>query len=431
MRLPSAKVAILGGGVSGLGAAQLLRHLKVQHIIFDANPNQGAAWRGDDGFDYVVMSPSFQRSHPWMRGVPEDKMMAELDLAALYWRGPIVGVTGTVGKSTVTEFAAHVCRCGGIKAIAVGNNGVSFAAAAASELNDGRVAVCEISSFQAEQVKYLKLQALLWTNIFPNHLDVHGNFENYFKAKLKLIDRIINYKWFTFSQVCTAAQNLGFETSVAATLVDTAHCNDEHFPAFCTAAQLQNYTLVRAWALDYGFEAHVIDEAARTFQALKHRLQVVAEDELRFWDDSKATTSVAVKAALGSFSEPVVWIAGGRSKGQSAAAFIQDLDEVLPKIVHAYLIGETANDLQTALSARGKACTVCQTLSEAVSCARQARYARDVVLSPGFASFDQFRDYGHRGDTFTALARGELKDVDSTNVPASSRQTRRTAPFRA
>jgi UDP-N-acetylmuramoylalanine--D-glutamate ligase len=169
-----------------------------------------------------------------------------------------------------------------------------------------------------------------------------------------------------------------------------------HYP------QRENFILAAAWWRSQGLPETSLYAAAETFSLGAHRLaRVGGKRGVVWWNDSKATNFHAVEAAVAGFGAPVILIAGGKSKGGDVAAFVQRL---VPRVKHAFLIGETRNVLATFAAVNGLSHTVCGDLSEAVRLADELAAAGDnVLLSPGFASFDQFKNYEDRGWQFVAL----------------------------
>jgi UDP-N-acetylmuramoylalanine--D-glutamate ligase len=171
---------------------------------------------------------------------------------------------------------------------------------------------------------------------------------------------------------------------------------------FAGYPQYENFLLAAAWWSHAGFASDDLLAAARTFRAGRHRLARVAEIEgVTWWNDSKATNFHAVEAALASFPSPVLLLAGGKAKGGNIEAFVQ---RIAPRVRQAFLLGETKDELARYCAARQVPHTVCATLAEAVQqAAARARPGDQVLLSPGFASFDLFRSYEDRGNQFESL----------------------------
>jgi len=399
-------VAVLGGAVSGGGAIALLSKLGAASVTYDRNGTEFTP-EAAAGHRLVIFSPGFALHHPWLERARKSGCicLAEIDFASMFWRGRIVAVTGTNGKTTLTEFLAGALCGTGVRALATGNIGVPFSQVVA-DLDGGAadtVAVCEVSSFQAEQLGHFAADALLWTNFAEDHLERHRSMEQYFAAKWELVLRTRAGHFFAGSSVLRHAAQFG------RTVPSGAHVPTEGLPAdprlegtpFAFYPQRENFILASAWWRSEGLEETELLGAARRFRIGRHRLSNVgALDGVTYWNDSKATNFHAVEAALSGFRSPVILIAGGRSKGGDVQGFAR---RIAPKVAHAVLIGETGAALGGALEALGVAYSVCATLEEAVRCAAAAAAAcgsGDVILSPGFASFDMFRNYEDRGDRF-------------------------------
>jgi UDP-N-acetylmuramoylalanine--D-glutamate ligase len=169
--------------------------------------------------------------------------------------------------------------------------------------------------------------------------------------------------------------------------------------AFATYPQRENFILAAAFWRSQGMPEADLYAAARSFHVGRHRITRVATiDEVTYWNDSKGTNFHAVEAALSAFKKPVVLIAGGRSKGGDTAGFV---NRIAPRLIHAMLIGETAAELGAACEAIGLPHSFCASLEDAVrTAASVAPAGGDVILSPGFSSFDMFLNYEDRGNRF-------------------------------
>jgi len=401
-------VAIFGAGVSGEGTGLLLRRLGVPGIVYDAKlrhftPADAA------GHHLVIVSPGFAPDHPWVRlaeeaGVP---WVGELDFASIFWRGRLVAITGTNGKTTLTEFLVHALTATGENARVTGNIGLPFSQLVTdSEGGEGQIAVCEVSSFQAETLRHFRADATLWTNFAEDHLERHKDLKAYFNAKWNLVNFTPAQAFFAGASVQRHARNYGRTIEGASAVPSEGAPADARLAGtvFAQYPQRENFELAAAWWRASGREEKLLFTAARTFRLGRHRLSPVGEhDGVAFWNDSKATNFHAVEAALAGFAQPVVVILGGKPKGGDLAAFVK---RIAPQVKHACLIGETAAELAAYCRAYQVAHTACTSLADAVKCAAgQAARGEAVVLSPGFASFDMFRNYEDRGDQFEQLVR--------------------------
>lgn len=403
-------VAVFGGSVSGQGVHELLTAIGVAAIVYDVTALEFGETAAQQ-HDLVVFSPGFPPEHPWLAIARQHGALClgELDFSSLFWRGRIVAITGTNGKTTLTEFLTHALRSIGCQAVATGNIGYPFSRLVA-ELKGGSseiTAVCEVSSFQAETLVHLKPDATIWSNFAEDHLDRHASLRDYFQAKWKLVERTAAGRNFLGSSTRRFAAEFACEISAGA-VVDTeeqaadARLKETVFSAY---PQRENFLLAAAWWRSMGLDETALYAAARSFRLGRHRLaRVLEQDGVVFWNDSKATNFHAVEAALASFAVRVLLIAGGKSKGGDLTGFVS---RIAKRVRQIFLIGETREALAEICNAHGVVCAVCSTLEDAVQGAAAAASCGDhVLLSPGFASFDMFRSYEDRGDQFERLVRG-------------------------
>ncbi|TVR51342.1 MAG: UDP-N-acetylmuramoylalanine--D-glutamate ligase [Puniceicoccaceae bacterium] len=411
----AAPVAVLGAGRSGLAAAALLRRLGAEPVLYDEARMEGVEPLAFDQAHarrhrLVVYSPGFPPRHPWLeeaRGAGCE-CVGEMDLAGLLWPGRIIAVTGTNGKTTITAFLAEALRALGLDARAAGNIGRPFASLFTESPGPESIAVCEVSSFQAETMRYFRAWATLWPNFAEDHLERHRTLEKYFHAKYNLVKRTEADRVFFGPSVFATARSLRLDLPVG-NLVPMEHLAVDprlEGTPFARFPQRTNYTLVETFWKRMGWPVEKLLETARTFQLPPHRLNLVAtRDGVEFWNDSKATNYHAVEAALDCFSGPVRWIAGGRMKGGDLAGFA---GRIHARIEAAYFIGEAASGLARAFTDCGHPdFQICSNLEEAVTTAAAEAHPGDTVLfSPAFASYDQFRDYADRGERFETCVRG-------------------------
>ena len=402
-------VAIFGGGISGEGVQALLAALGATGRVYDAKGADFTA-KAAAGHALAVFSPGFVPAHPWLLRARDAgvECLAELDFAALGWRGRIVAVTGTNGKTTLTEFLTYALRTIGRDAWATGNIGHAFSQLVADTAGGTKdaLAICEVSSFQAEVLRHLRPGATLWTNFAEDHLERHPGLEAYFSAKWNLVTRTPPGAVLAGSSVQRYAEKFDRPLPAASCVATEGAPADPRLAGtvFADYPQRENFLLAAAWWRAEGLDEGALLAAAGTFQLGRHRLARVADhDGVAFWNDSKATNFHAVEAALAKFRAPVILIAGGKGKGGDLAGFVH---RIAPRVQHAMLIGATSAELAFQCAACRVAHTSCASLDEAVRRAAELAAPGDqVLLSPGFASFDQFRDYEDRGDQFERLVR--------------------------
>ncbi len=402
-------VAVLGAGVSGLGVLELLAAIGGRGVLYDGkaeNAERNFTAKEAAGHGLIVFSPGFAPEHPWLAlaRAAGCTCLGELDFASLFWRGDLVAITGTNGKTTLTEFLTHALNAVGRRAQATGNIGYPLSRFVVEQTDRTNIAVCEVSSFQAETLQHLRPTATLWTNFAEDHLERHPGMAAYFTAKWRLVERTPPSAVLMGSSVQSYALKSGHTLPLSAGLATEGQPADLRLDGtvFAGYPQRENFLLAAAWWRHAGLPESALYAAAKSFQLGSHRLGRVGEKRgVTFWNDSKATNFHAVEAALATFAGPVLWIGGGKAKGGDLAGFVR---RIAGHIRHAFLIGETSPILLGACREARVPATACATLAAAVDGAFRLATAGDhVVLSPGFASFDMFRGYDDRGRQFEAL----------------------------
>lgn len=400
-------VALLGFGVSGKGAAALMRDQEIAFTVYDEK-GEGESEQTFDSqaarrHDLVVFSPGFPGSHPWLTTAREAgcQTLGEFDFASLFWKGSFVAVTGTNGKTTLTDFLTLALKRSGFSSIAAGNVGYPLSRLFEVRNVPDSVAVCEVSSFQAESLQHFKPDALLWTNIDEDHLDRYDGMCDYFEAKWKLVERLAEPKLVVGKSVKEWAERLGKTLPPFAQVVDR-EAESATVPAntcFDNYPQRENYLVARRYWELQDYDVSVLEEAAKQFIRAKHRLEKLETlGKATFWNDSKSTNFAAALAALKTFEEPVFWIGGGKKKGGDLQGFAQNLSR---QIREAYLIGESAPEMQSYLEQQGIFATTFKSIDDALySAFERAKERTAIVLSPGFSSQDMFTDYIQRGICF-------------------------------
>lgn len=407
---PKQRIAILGAGLSGQAALRLVHALGDHGQLFDEKAGEGASIYEAScvaEFGAFILSPGFAAAHPWrlMAEASGKPCYSELGFAAQYWKGAIYAVTGTNGKTTITNLLAEALQASGRVALTAGNIGYPLSDAVLSAVNQTTsVVVCEVSSFQAELPVGLELDALLWSNFAEDHLDRYDSMWAYFAAKAQLFACLKD------DGICVLGESLQpwlerfqqqhplrvkFDTSAPCPLELSIHSSYRSEP-HCKNLEL----VARFWnAMD--LPSAGLETAANQGQLAPHRLKLEATWQgVCFWNDSKATNFHAALAALHALSGPIYWIGGGRGKGGDLATFGQ---AVLERVEAVFLYGEIADEFARHLNNDSVPVQVYTDLEAAVQAATIAARVRDpshVLLSPGFASLDQFNSYAERGKCF-------------------------------
>ncbi|WPJ94889.1 UDP-N-acetylmuramoyl-L-alanine--D-glutamate ligase [Coraliomargarita algicola] len=407
------RCAIFGAGQSALAARRLANHHDLETVLIDeAGQGDRATFGADDlaEFDAFVFSPGFAQEHPWrvLAEASGRPCLSELAFAARYWQGKVIGVTGTNGKTTLTGLIDAALKVAGEVSVAAGNIGYTFSDAVLSSANQpGAYVVLEISSFQAELADGLQLDALLWTNFAEDHLDRYGSMIQYFNAKALLFDCLKK------NGICVVGKQVAQTMESMRKVYDACCVADEdsallfkldRASVFHRYPNSENFSLAAEMWWLLGKSSAQLIEAANAFTLAPHRLAMVAEyDGVYYWDDSKATNFHATLAGLESVGPPVVWIGGGRAKGGDVEAFAHELSNYVNAAV---VYGEVAERLAQALQGSLDSVHVHPCFADAVYAAVELAKGipeANVLLSPGFSSFDQFSSYADRGKSFTDM----------------------------
>jgi UDP-N-acetylmuramoylalanine--D-glutamate ligase len=353
-----------------------------------------------DDVELLIKSPGVPGESPLPaaareRGIP---VWGEVELGFRLLRNPMVGVTGTNGKTTTSELLGAMFRAAGHPVAVAGNVGRPLTSFDGVLSQDAWV-VCELSSFQLEDSHRLRPRVALLLNLEPDHLDRHASEESYFDAKMRIFQNQ------TEADVAVVPRGFG-PIPGGATRVEFS--SDDPLPAeplIPGEHNRENAAAATAAARAAGLDDAAIAEGLRTFPGVAHRLELVGEiDGVRFVNDSKATNTSAARRGIAAYpGRPVRLILGGSLKGESFDAFAEELPASVRSID---LIGEATDELAAALDRAGRLYRRSGDLATAVGAAAGDAEAGDVVLlSPACASYDQFRDFEERGDTFRQLVR--------------------------
>ncbi|MGI8956033.1 MAG: UDP-N-acetylmuramoyl-L-alanine--D-glutamate ligase [Chthoniobacterales bacterium] len=429
-------VAVLGAGRSGKAAALLLAEEGAKVTMLDSAPEEklagldqlrakgvyllcGPAAEEDPAvYDLGVLSPGIDPELPLGRNFSRKNIpsIGELELGWQFCNVPVIGITGTNGKTTTTELISQMLNACGHPTVACGNIGKPLVEAA-REKEDYAALTVEVSSFQLETIREFHPEITVWLNFAPDHLDRYRSIREYRGAKL----RIFENQTADDTAVINVAEELpGLRAKVT---TFSAWTNGGDFslgdgwivyrqqPVLNLAkAQLrgphnaENMMAALAVGRARGLSFEEMVPPLRAYRAQLHRLEFIrAIAGVDYINDSKATNLDALEKALLSATKPIVLIAGGKEKG---FAFDSIAPLVERKVRHAVLIGEiaagVAHDWREATE-----CELASSLGSAVERAQAAAREGEIVLfSPGTSSFDMFKSYADRGDQFRALVRG-------------------------
>jgi UDP-N-acetylmuramoylalanine--D-glutamate ligase len=438
--VPAGPYLVVGLARSGQAAARLLASRSEEVIGCDSGSPEGLEGLREAGVDdhldtdgvpllertrCLVKSPGVPGEAPVVRlarerGIP---VLGELELAWRVIPNRFVAVTGTNGKTTVTELLGHVWRTAGEPVAVAGNVGTPLASLA-GELPDDATVVCECSSFQLEDAEAFAPECAVLLNVTPDHLDRHHDFNDYLRAKLRIFANQGNDDAAVFNADEPALDGVdlggcarrvpycrGADPDCAVSLNEDAIFVGSQPLMDVTEVSLpgphnaENAMAAAAAATAMGIDREAIREGLRTFAGVPHRLERVAEiGGVLYVNDSKATNVAAAAAALRSFDGGVRAIMGGSLKGGGFAGLV---DSVAERCAACYLIGEAADALARDLAPVREAGVELRRsgdLATAVhEAAADAASGEVVLLAPACASFDAYRDFEERGEHFRSL----------------------------
>ncbi len=427
MKYQGQSALVLGMGRSGKSVAELLLREGARVTVYDRNPDcyDGLDARvhrapseqtpSFEAFDFVVASPGFPVN-------ADAKLRPEVDIAAAFIHGSVIGVTGTNGKSTTSVLIYEMLKTDGKQTLVGGNLGIPL-----SDLTQQAAdfVVAELSSFQLEFAHTLHLDVAVALNLTPDHLDRHGSLEAYAAAKARIAKLQTESDHLVFNADDPWADAIA-KDAIAMTHrfsamrpLDHGACIDANrflirdqgneilslpLEDLSPAARspVSNALAAALAAYVLGVSADSIKQTLLEFDGLAHRSQLVCtRDGVRFVNDSKATNPAAALASVNAQPPPVVALFGGRNKGLD----FEPLRGTADRLRAAILFGESAADLELCLG--GRITTVeTDSLEAAVAAAvARAESGDTVLLAPACTSFDAYRSFEERGEHFAALVR--------------------------
>lgn len=418
--LSGKRVVVVGAAKSGQAAARLAQRLNAKVKVSDAASEEKVdedfrRWGALQGIpmefgghtrsfiedsDLLVVSPGVRIDAQPLRWAREKNIAiwGEIELAFRVCSKPVIAITGSNGKTTVSTLIAEMIDHSGKKAILCGNVGTPFSDYVLDAPNADYF-VLELSSFQLETIKTFRPHVAVLLNFSQNHLDRHRNLEEYFIAKKRIFENQTGQDFAVLNKqdprlAALASQLKGHvvffnDKNIDGGLLPMPFVNNPNFLAAATAARILN------------IPSDIFNEVLRQFPGVEHRMEVLGEiDGVLFINDSKATTTEAGRWALQRATRPVVMICGGRDKN---ADFTVMREIVRQKVKHMIVYGEAREKLQAAFE-QTVPLNSCPDLAGAVSAARTRAQAGDcVLLSPMCTSFDSFRNYAERGRAFKEI----------------------------
>ena len=445
MELSGKRVLVVGLGKSGLAAARFLKERGARVTVSDARPatliaelpgllEQGIMVEaGSHGLltfrrqDLIVVSPGVPASTPELKQVRAMGMhiIGELELGAQSLQGEVLAITGSNGKTTTTSLLGEILKAAGKPTLVGGNIGKPVTDLV-PESTPETWSVLEVSSFQLETVETFRPRIAMVLNITPDHLDRHGNFENYAAAKARITEFQTAEDFLVLNAEDKATQMVAAKTkaqiywfSARRQIKQGAFVHGETIffvpkegakpePVMPVAEiplagahNIENVLAAVCAARLAGVASETIRTAVAAFKAVEHRLEFVRElHGVRYYNDSKATNVDATVKAVEAFAGGIYLILGGKDKDSDYAAMGPLLHERVKTVI---TIGSAAEKIEHQLAGVVKI-ERAETMDRAVALAHEAAVAGDtVLLAPACASFDQFQNYEHRGQVFKSL----------------------------
>ena len=440
MEVKNKKIAVIGLARTGIAAANFLAERGADVTVYDQKTMQelaGAAQKlrpevkrvfgsikPDPDAEIIALSPGVDIHSSALAGARASgaEIISELELACRFNAAPVIAVTGTNGKTTTVTLIGNILKKAGKNVTVGGNIGEPFISLVDAPNIDW--AVLEVSSFQLEGVSEFHPRIAAVLNITPDHLDRHKTLARYAALKEKITANQTSDDYLVLNQDDPLTLKLGSGTNARKVFFSSKGdanegayvkdgtiwvCRDRRETTICSISQLQpgvrwqveNILAAVTIADLAGAPSSDIADALSEFAGLAHRMEWVRSVRgVDFINDSKGTNTGSVQKTLESLDRPVILIFGGQDKGGDFAALKKIFKE---KVKHMALIGESSAAIRKTLNG-SFSYTQADTLAEAVDNAFAKAVAGDVVLlSPGCASFDMFRDYADRGDQFKNL----------------------------
>jgi UDP-N-acetylmuramoylalanine--D-glutamate ligase len=351
-----------------------------------------------DGVDLLVKSPGVPPAAPLAAAARERgvTVWSEVELGSRLLANRILGVTGTNGKTTTCELLADIFRAAGMDVAVAGNVGRPLTGLDGA-LGEGAWIVCELSSFQLEDIDTFRPHIAVLLNLAPDHLDRHETFEDYRTAKIRIFENQ------TAEDVAVVPRGFGPIPGDARRIEFSLEDELPAEPGIPGEHNRENAAAATIAARAVGIPDDAIAAGLSLFAGVPHRLELVREvSGVRFVNDSKATNPDAAERGLSAYPPGIRLILGGSRKGIPFERLAKRA--AASGVAQAYLIGDSADEIAEALAAEGVRFTYSRDLPTAVQDAfRDADPGEVVLLSPACASYDQFRDFEERGERFREL----------------------------
>lgn len=437
------KVLVSGTAKSGISAAGLLKKLGADVTVQDAKTeaelgdivnelrNEGfklyLGANPDDiieNMDILVMSPGVPSDLPFVNKAREKNIpvIGEIELAYMFCKSPVIGITGTNGKTTTTTLTGDICKAYFENTFVVGNIGNPFADIAL-ETKAAGIVVAELSSFQLETIKEFKPKASAVLNITPDHLNRHHTLENYISAKERVFENqneddfcILNYNDETTRKMADKTKAKVIFFSLGGVIKEGIYSDENSIYInalgynekvvdidelkILGGHNVENAMAAVGCCAAVGVPVNVIRKVLKEFKAVEHRIEYVTTiNDIEFYNDSKGTNPDASIKAVEAMKRPICIIAGGYDKGSD---FTEWIDTFKGRVKFAAVIGAVKDKITETLDKAGFTnYKTADTFEEAIDlCYENAVPGDCVLLSPACASWDMFKSYEQRGEIF-------------------------------
>ena len=419
------KIGIIGAGTSGIHAAKLANYFGAEVFLSDSNKINKFNIHGIEAefgkhsdkilkSDFIIKSP----------GVPQDikiiskandlkiPVFSEIEFASWFTKTSIIGITGTNGKTTTVELINDILNKNGFKVLLGGNIGIPFSKNVL--LENKKMAsydfhLLEISSFQLEDIKYLKPNYSIIINIKPDHLDRYKSFTEYKKTKFKISLNLDANDTLIINDLDTNDLKIISNAIIKKFKInkDKVYVNNESYNVNLDQNNLkgehnlENILVANILCSSLGIDQELINESIKKFTPLNHRIERVnTNSHAKFYNDSKATNLPATIAAIKYIKKNIILILGGIDKNNSEFAILAKYVGKIKKII---LYGDSRYDIKKSIKKYFDVLVYENFYSAVIESIKLSKKDDNVLLSPACASYDQFKSYKHRGKKFKEI----------------------------
>ena len=419
------KIGIIGAGTSGIHAAKLANYFGAEVFLSDSNKNNKFNIDGIDTefgnhsdkilkSDFIIKSPGVPQNIKIISKVIDLKIpiFSEIEFASWFTKTPIIGITGTNGKTTTVELTNNILNQNGFNVLLGGNIGIPFSKNVLLEIKNKAkydFHLLEISSFQLEDIKYLKPHYSIIINIKPDHLDRYKSFIDYKKAKFKIASNLDSNDTLIINDQDTNDLKINSNIIVKKFKINNnrIYINSENYNVNLSQTNLkgehnlENILVSNIVCQSLGISQKSINDAINKFEPLNHRIERVHIDSYtKFYNDSKATNLPATIAAIKYIKKNIILILGGIDKNDSEFSLLSKYVDKIKKII---LYGDSRYEIKKSIK-KSFDVTIYESFYNAViESIKLSKRNDNVLLSPACASYDQFKSYKHRGDKFKEI----------------------------